>query len=46
MELKLDMEIALPEYTLAKQRRAVADAQLEKAREGKLGIAAGVVEVS
>lgn len=39
----MDVEISLPEYTLARERRIVADAQLEAAKEGKLGIDAVVV---
>lgn len=43
LQARMDVEISLPEYTLARERRIVADAQLEAAKEGKLGIDAVVV---
>lgn len=46
LKAQSEVECAVPEYTLARERRIVADAQLERAREGKLGIDAVVAEVS
>lgn len=39
----MECELVLPEFTLARERRIVADAQMERAREGKLGIDAMTV---